>query len=475
MFGFSGVVQKKTIGNAPHAGTEHSTALDQLILYNVRRSSSNHRWRPWLDTKVGLCFSTRRQPHEKSRTRGSSSRHLNAHGGTILSSRKGRRQGPQIQTVRHEGVYVSTPNLNPTTPDDDAWLCLDHPYAIIYPAEGSLASSLFTANRVPSPHHTLRLFRFLFVCFSRVANCRLCVFNRGLFSQNILEGEEVRQAPPSYLFCARGRCSLSNHTEPLLLHGRLVTRSSREPLRGEHVRPVPSRSCLGYSVSSSSGLCSLALQNSERTNRSSPSAFRPDRSSGCLRRRRFQGLVVAFSSELEKPQACHRSKGTEPPPPAFPPPLPAIPLHFISNPQVPFVDCPCCVPDTYEMGGDIDCDFLYSAPPIAAPLATPSPSEAPAAEVTTAPDATTAPLAAGERAVDIVTLVPSSAPETLAPTIPPVRRLRGSGCYFGVGVGFGADVDVVLDDAEIVIDVHAGDSVVACCCLSLLSWLSLAV
>lgn len=73
------------------------------------------------------------------------------------------------------------------------------------------------------------------------------------------------------------------------------------------------------------------------------------------------------------------------------------------------------------MGGDIDCDFLFSAPPAAVPLVTPSPTGAPAAEATLAPGATPAPLAVGERAVDIGTLAPSVAPETLAPTIPPVR------------------------------------------------------
>ena len=36
--------------------------------------------------------------------------------------------------------------------------------------------------------------------------------------------------------------------------------------------------------------------------------------------------------------------------------------------QVPYVDCPCCVPDTYAKGGDIDCDFQYSASPFSVPL-----------------------------------------------------------------------------------------------------------
>ncbi|CBN74084.1 hypothetical protein Esi_0012_0167 [Ectocarpus siliculosus] len=40
---------------------------------------------------------------------------------------------------------------------------------------------------------------------------------------------------------------------------------------------------------------------------------------------------------------------------------------ILGGEEVPFVDCPCCVPDTYEMGGDIDCEFAYSSPPVSAP------------------------------------------------------------------------------------------------------------
>ncbi|CAM9276523.1 unnamed protein product [Ectocarpus sp. 12 AP-2014] len=40
---------------------------------------------------------------------------------------------------------------------------------------------------------------------------------------------------------------------------------------------------------------------------------------------------------------------------------------ILGGEEVPFVDCPCCVPDTYEMGGDIECEFAYSSPPVSAP------------------------------------------------------------------------------------------------------------
>ncbi len=45
--------------------------------------------------------------------------------------------------------------------------------------------------------------------------------------------------------------------------------------------------------------------------------------------------------------------------------------------QVPFINCPCCVPELYEVGGDIDCDFTNPALPIPEPDPTPSPTKVP--------------------------------------------------------------------------------------------------
>ncbi|CAM9258334.1 unnamed protein product, partial [Hapterophycus canaliculatus] len=64
---------------------------------------------------------------------------------------------------------------------------------------------------------------------------------------------------------------------------------------------------------------------------------------------------------------------------------------LLDGEEVPFVDCPCCVPDVYEMGGDIDCDFAHSAAPIPALDPTPSPAEV------LNPSVTAAPLSPGER------------------------------------------------------------------------------
>lgn len=39
------------------------------------------------------------------------------------------------------------------------------------------------------------------------------------------------------------------------------------------------------------------------------------------------------------------------------------------------MDCPCCVPELYEMGGDINCNFTSPAVPVPEPALTPSPTE----------------------------------------------------------------------------------------------------
>lgn len=117
-------------------------------------------------------------------------------------------------------------------------------------------------------------------------------------------------------------------------------------------------------------------------------------------------------------------------------PLPVIVLLAVSfietpsrlpktPPQVPFVDCPCCVPELFEMGGDIDCDFKVSAAPIPTPVDESAPTAAP---VTKSP--TIAPDDSGGNngnngnrnvPVDVQTPAPPAMSTTSPPTVPPVR------------------------------------------------------
>lgn len=127
-------------------------------------------------------------------------------------------------------------------------------------------------------------------------------------------------------------------------------------------------------------------------------------------------------------------------------PLPVIlllPVYFIETPsrlpqnppQVPFVDCPCCVPELFEMGGDIDCDFKVSAAPIPTPVDEPAPTAAP---VTKSP--TIAPDDSGGNngnngnrnvPVDVQTPAPPAMATTSPPTVPPVRGVSELKCLLG--------------------------------------------
>ncbi|CAN0311324.1 unnamed protein product, partial [Pylaiella littoralis] len=49
--------------------------------------------------------------------------------------------------------------------------------------------------------------------------------------------------------------------------------------------------------------------------------------------------------------------------------------NILDGEDVPFVDCPCCVPDVYEKGGDIDCIFTHSTAPISGPIPSSSTNE----------------------------------------------------------------------------------------------------
>ncbi|CAN0444024.1 unnamed protein product [Ectocarpus sp. 12 AP-2014] len=95
----------------------------------------------------------------------------------------------------------------------------------------------------------------------------------------------------------------------------------------------------------------------------------------------------------------------------------------LNGEEVPFVDCPCCVPEVYGVGGDIDCDFVASAPPIPVPAATPSPTMAPQAAPTMVPGVTSAPLVEGEASVGVATLAPVMA-VTPAPTAAPAIAME---------------------------------------------------
>ncbi|CAN0464729.1 unnamed protein product, partial [Ascophyllum nodosum] len=54
-------------------------------------------------------------------------------------------------------------------------------------------------------------------------------------------------------------------------------------------------------------------------------------------------------------------------------------IAILGGNEVPYVDCPCCVADTYGMGGDIECDFQYSAPPSRPPTLPPTEAPTPTA------------------------------------------------------------------------------------------------
>ena len=92
--------------------------------------------------------------------------------------------------------------------------------------------------------------------------------------------------------------------------------------------------------------------------------------------------------------------------------------------QVPYVDCPCCVPDTYAKGGDIDCDFQYSASPISVPLNStpPAVTEPPPTLLPTEASTPTTGSSSGDSIEGSTTvLTPAPMPVgTPAPTIPPV-------------------------------------------------------
>lgn len=93
------------------------------------------------------------------------------------------------------------------------------------------------------------------------------------------------------------------------------------------------------------------------------------------------------------------------------------------------MDCPCCVPDLFEMGGDIDCEFEYSASPIASPLLTPAPTAPPTLSPSQGP--VTGPSAnSSSRTVVDETPAPVGPVMTLPPTVPPVRFIVCSACSF---------------------------------------------
>ena len=77
------------------------------------------------------------------------------------------------------------------------------------------------------------------------------------------------------------------------------------------------------------------------------------------------------------------------------------------------------MPELYEMGGDIECDFKASAAPIPTPVDRPAPTVAP-----TTKSPTIAPDDAGEdnggTSVDVETPAPPGIATTSPPTVPPV-------------------------------------------------------
>ncbi|CAM9746779.1 unnamed protein product, partial [Ectocarpus fasciculatus] len=121
--------------------------------------------------------------------------------------------------------------------------------------------------------------------------------------------------------------------------------------------------------------------------------------------------------------------------------------------EAPFVDCPCCVPDTYEMGGDIDCEFEYSSPPL------PTPAPVPVEGDTSTPEP-----AQGERDTD--STIPMEPCETgaggdssasLCVDIASTEDLEdGIGTYYESGCeGVGCDITNLKDCRQCVFDSEA--------------------